>query len=76
MLPPIQVLVGLFRNLKPVMESMGQMKGKQTFAKPEVVEKEIEGKKHWVVVEKTIFDVEDDVKHYVDVANRFHAMKF
>lgn len=76
MMPPIQAMLSLFRNFQPIMESMQKIKGHQTFAKPEIVEKVIEGKKHWVVIEKTVFDNEDDLKHYVDVANRFHAMKF
>lgn len=75
MMPPITAIVSLFRNFQPIMESMTKLKGNQTFSKPEIVEKIVEGKKYFIVVERTIFDNHDDLKFYLDIFDRCHSMK-
>ena len=76
-MPPIKLMVSMFQNLKPILELLNDHKGvKQTFGKPTIVEKEIDGEKIFVVIEKTGFESKKDAETYISIGERFHSMKF
>ena len=77
MMPPIKLMVSLFSNVQPILKLMSEHKGiTQTFGTPEIIKKEIDGKDVFVVIEKTGFGSEKDARIYIDIADRFHAIKF
>ena len=67
----------MFQNLKPVLFSLNEMKDSlQTHAKPEIIEKEINGEIKYIVIEKSAFTSRKDAEIFISLADRFYSMKF
>jgi hypothetical protein len=76
MMPPVKIFFSMFSNLRPILEMLQQHSGvAQSFGEPEIRELDKDGKKIFVVIEKTAFATKKDAEIFVEVGNRIHSMK-
>lgn len=76
MKPPVRLLFSLFANIKPILETMNDHTGVfQSVGKPDIVEKEIDGKTRFIVVEKTAFNTRKDAEIFISIGARVQSFK-
>ena len=70
----LKIMMGVLQNVKPILKLISDHSGKYTeHAKSEIIEKTINEKKYFIVVEKISFQSNNDAEIYTKIIARINS---